>query len=79
MLIVVRILFLTLSMFSHVTSAKLVRARSQTLWARTQSLYDRLIVITLSTGLLTAITAGIALALFVHDSNSTVWYIPCVH
>ncbi|KZV60017.1 hypothetical protein PENSPDRAFT_760208 [Peniophora sp. CONT] len=54
----------------------LIRARAQTAWTHTQTLYDRLIIITLSTGLLTATAAGVALALFMRYPNSNTWYIP---
>ncbi|VDB94657.1 unnamed protein product [Peniophora sp. CBMAI 1063] len=53
----------------------LLRARAQTIWVHTQTLYDRLIIVTLSTGLLTAGTAGAALGLFLNWPNSNYWYI----
>lgn len=43
---------------------KLYRARSQTAWTSSQSLYDRLIVHTVQTGLLTALATGVNLALW---------------
>lgn len=58
---------------------QLIRARGQTLWAQTQSLYDRLIIIALSTGLVTAITAGVSLALYVHNPDGNTWEMPYAH
>ncbi|VDC04883.1 unnamed protein product [Peniophora sp. CBMAI 1063] len=42
----------------------LYQARTRTLWIQSQSLYDRLIISSVQTGLLTAVTAGVDLALW---------------
>ncbi|VDC04873.1 unnamed protein product [Peniophora sp. CBMAI 1063] len=42
----------------------LYQARSRTVWVQSQTLYDRLIVNSVQTGLITAVTAGVALALW---------------
>ena len=60
-------------------TTQLFRARAETIWTRTQTLYDRLIIVTVSTGLLTALTALISLALFLRWPNQNTWYIACVH
>ncbi|KZV66289.1 hypothetical protein PENSPDRAFT_755780 [Peniophora sp. CONT] len=56
----------------------LAQARGQALTVHSQTLYERLIVITISTGLVTAIVAGVNLALFVHDRDATDWESPDV-
>ncbi|VDC04868.1 unnamed protein product [Peniophora sp. CBMAI 1063] len=46
--------------------ALLYQARSRTVWVQSQSLYDRLIINTLQTGLITAVVAGVDLFLWEH-------------
>ena len=43
---------------------QLYQARSRTLWVQSQSLYDKLIISSVQTGLLTAVAAGVDLALW---------------
>ena len=53
------------------TLAQLMQAKAQTGWARSRSLYNRLIVVTVSTGLATAVVAGVSLALVAHNPNNS--------
>ena len=48
-----------------------MQAKAQTGWARSRSLYNRLIVVTVSTGLATAVVAGVSLALVAHNPNNS--------
>ncbi|VDB94666.1 unnamed protein product [Peniophora sp. CBMAI 1063] len=51
------------------------RARSSA-WTDTRSLYDRLIFVVISTGVLTATMAGVTLGLYVHSPSGNAWEIP---
>ncbi|KZV68612.1 hypothetical protein PENSPDRAFT_508958 [Peniophora sp. CONT] len=56
----------------------LYQARSRTVWVQSQSLYDRLIINTLQTGLITALVAGVDLFLWAHFRKDNFHQTPAI-
>ncbi|VDB94054.1 unnamed protein product [Peniophora sp. CBMAI 1063] len=56
----------------------LYQARSRTVWVQSQSLYDRLIINTLQTGMITAVVAGVDLFLWVHYRQDNYHQTPAI-